>query len=281
MKRQPFYELQRNNPARKPTWRWDRANTLVETGQYFSKKRDDVPTGIAAAYLRDMARCLSDLRLRRVAARYEHVDGARKLWGAFDGRRLEIETRILARQNDVAIGYELSLPAETVRAFRDLFFHIDDRINASKFILFQVLGMHPWLPPHPVTLMQSSAYFHGPAVIEPWLRFLQEEPGATKLDSENGRLMAKIDFFVAARSLPQDAKTSLSLVKLAPILFNNGSNSSKSVSAASAFSKTTSRITTELDLPTTPLAQFSYAPTGTARLANRFGALDRENRRAA
>ena len=43
----PYYELQRQNPFRKPSWRWDRANDLVNRRRYYSKKRDDTATGIA------------------------------------------------------------------------------------------------------------------------------------------------------------------------------------------------------------------------------------------
>jgi hypothetical protein len=281
MKRLPFLELQRYNPNRKVTWRWDRAHDLVNTGRYYSTKRDGQAVGIAVAYLRDMARCLSELRLRRVVARYEHVDRAKKLWEAFDGCRLELETRILARQNDVEIAYELSLPAETIQAYRDLFFHVDDRIDASNYILFNVIGMHPWLPSNPVVLMQSSVYFHGAAIVEPWLRYLQKEQNASNLNSEIGRLMARIDLFVAAHSIPVDTKTSLSLLRLAPILFKNGSNLSKSVSMARAFSESTAKIASKLDLASSALPPFSYAPVGPTRLTKRFGSGRQQNRRAA
>lgn len=281
MKRLPFFEFQRYNPDRKVTWRWDRANDLVDTGRYYSAKRDDQAVGIAVAYLREMSRYFSDLRLRRVVARYEHVDRARKLWEANDCRRLELETRIMARQNDVAIGYELNLPAESVQSYRDLFFHVDDRIDVSCYILFRVIGMHPWLPPDPLVLMKSSAYFRGPAVIEPWLHYLREERDTSNLDTEIGRLMARIDLFVAAHSIPVDTKTKLSLLRLAPILFKNRSNFSKSVSAGRAFSEATSKFVSELTLPTSSLPPFSYAPVGPVWVTKRFGPGRQQNRRAA
>lgn len=260
IRRRPYYELQRQNPFRKPSWRWDRANDLVKGGRYYSKKRDDVTTGITVAYLRDMSRCYSQLRLKRVKDRYKHVDQARQLWEGLDDRRLEIETRILAKQNDVEIGLQMDLPAATVQAFRDIFFHIDDRLGATSYILFQVVGLQPQLPPSIVTLMKSSAYFHGPAVIDPWLQYLRDGPNAADLTSENGRLAAAIDLFVAAHTLPGDAKTRRSLLRLAPFLLKNGANFPKSVSAAKAFSESTSRVLADLDLPDTVLAPFSYAP---------------------
>ena len=261
MKREPPYcEYQSHNPFRPPDWRWDRANDLVNRRRYYSKKRDDTATGIAVRYLRDMARCYSELRLRRTKDRYKHVDQAKQLRERSDDRRLEIEARMLARQNDVEIGLQMDLPAATVQAFRDIFFHVDDRIDATSYILFQVVGLQPQLPPCPVTLMKSSAYSHGPAVIEPWLQYLRDGPNAGDLTSADGRLAATIDLVVAAQAVRDDVKTCRSLAKLAPILLTNGSNFPKSVSAAKAFSESTSRITADLDLPGSVLAPFSYAP---------------------
>lgn len=108
--------------------------------------------------------------------------------------------------------------------------------------------------------MKSSAYFHGPAAIDPWLQYLRDGPNAADLTSENGRLAAAIDLFVAAHTLPGDAKTRRSLLRLAPFLLKNGANFPKSVSAAKAFSESTSRVLADLDLPDSVLAPFSYAP---------------------
>lgn len=277
----PYYELQRQNPFRKPRWRWDRANDLVKSGCYYSKKRDDVATGIAVAYLRDTARCYSELRLRRVRDRYEHVHEAKQLWEDIDGRRLEIDARILARQNDVEIGLATNLPAVTIRAYADLFYDIRGRIDSTSYILFEVIGLRPPLPPSPAALMKSSAYFHGPAIIEPWLQYLGDGPNEADRTSAAGRLMANIDYFVAAHTLPDNAETRHSLVKLAPILMRNGSNSSKSVSAAKAFSESTLAIMAGLDLPDSVLPPFSYAPADREWRTDGCRTRQRKDRKAA
>jgi hypothetical protein len=218
MQRRPFPEIQRDNPFRRPTWRWDRANDLVDSGRYYSRRRDDTATGIAVGYLRDLARCRSARRLERVLDRYQHLHRARQVWEHSGGERLEIETRILARESDVAIAFEMDLPPSTIQAYRDVFFHVDDRIEATHYILFQVVGLQPATPPPARLLMQASAYMRGPLVIEPWLRFLAGETGADDLTTDAGRLRAEIELHVAVNALPETPETSQKLAELTPML---------------------------------------------------------------
>lgn len=261
MKPTPFYEFQQRHPGRLPSWRWVRAQDLVENRRYLSRKRDDRATGIAVTYLREMARCFSEGRLRRVAARFAHVHRARQEWEGLEGRRLEIETRMLARQTDQAIGYELNLPPETLQAYRDLFFHVDDRMHVRSYILYRVIGLHPSLPPGPVPLMQMSAYFHGPAVIEGWFQYLRNAAKLPPLSSESGRLLARIDHFVKVCALVDSPEIRLSLLKTGPFLFQNEGKPPQSVSGRGAFSRSTAEFLAGIPFLPSPQPPFTYAPT--------------------
>lgn len=261
MRPPPFPEQQRCNPFRSPAWRWDRANDLINTGRYLSRKRDDAPTGIAVDYLREINRCASELRLKRVRQRFRYVVQAHDIWKAATRERLEIETRILARQTDTEIGFEMNLPPETVQAWHDLFFHVRDRISATSYVTFQIIGLDPQRPLTPIQLMQLCVLHHGPHLIEPWFEYLKEERKHHGLETPEGRLAASLDLLLAVHSLSDDEKTRWSLVKGIPFLVKNQRDFSKSIAASAAFRKSTAEIISELSFPTVELEPCSYAPT--------------------
>ena len=147
MKRLSFAQGQRFNPVRHPAWRWHRAQFLVESRGYCTRRRDDRATSITVDYLRELSSASTEAKQRRVRSRYQHLDRARQFWEADDHRSLEVRSRLLARQGDVEIGLEMDLPAPTVQAYRDLFFAIDARIDASTYISLVVIGIHPLQPP--------------------------------------------------------------------------------------------------------------------------------------
>jgi len=108
--------------------------------------------------------------------------------------------------------------------------------------------------------MQLAAYFHGPAVIDPWLRYLQNHPNRIDLNSPEGRTEAVIDLFVRVQQLPNDEKTCLSLVTKSHFGRERGVRFMKSVSAKSAYAESTAILTREVRLPTPQLMPLAYAP---------------------
>lgn len=263
MKSQTYPEQQHFNPQRKPTWRWDRAEHLVRTGRYVSRKRDDIPTAIAVNFIREVNRSVSELRLRRVRDRFRHVDQAHNIWLSAGAEALEIETRILAGQNDTEIGLEMGQPAETIQAYADLFYAVRDRLHATSYIQFQVISMHPGRPPTPIQLMQMCAYVHGPHVVEPWLEILRDNRSSLDLSSAAGRIAASIELLVLAHSLPTDPETGGSLLRRLPVVAETQWKFAISVSAARAFRGTTVALIRGLELPQARLEPFSYAPAAT------------------
>jgi len=263
VKSRSFPEQQQLNPWRKPTWRWDRAEHLVRAGRYVSRKRDDIPTAIAVAYIRETSRCLSELRLQRVRDRFRHVDQAHNIWRSAGAEALEIEVRILARQTDVEVGLEMGLPAATIQAYGDLFYAVRDRLHATSYIQFQVISMHPGRPPTPIQLMQMCAYVHGPHVVEPWLEILRDNRSSLDLSSAAGLIAASIELLVLAHSLPTDPETGGSLLRRLPVVAETQWKFAISVSAARAFRRTTDALIRDLELPPATLGPFSYAPTTT------------------
>lgn len=130
-KRLTYPEKQKYNPYRRPDWRWRRANALMASGNYFSKKRDDLGTGIATAFVRERLKSYAEFWARRTRETFRHVAGAEAIFNSWSLTKLEIECRILARQSDVTIGDLMELPPETVQAYHDLFFDIRPDIEAT------------------------------------------------------------------------------------------------------------------------------------------------------
>jgi hypothetical protein len=225
-----------------------------------SRKRDGGATGIAVHYIRELAKCRSELRLRRVRERFRHVVRAHDIWQNGGTEELEIQTRILARQNDKEIGLETGLPPETVQAYGDLFFAVRDRLHAASFVQFQIIGMHPRRPPTLIQLMQMCAFVHGPHMIEPWFQYLQEDSVSRDLTSAADRMTASIELFVSAHTLPDDAETYMSVLKRLPFVFKNERKSAVSVPVTVAFRKSTHAIIVDLELPRVDLQPLSYAP---------------------
>lgn len=255
----PEFEVLRLDAFRRPHWRWERAQYLVDYGMYVSRKRDDTATGIAVKYLREVARCSIEGRKRRIRSRFDHVDRARHVFEEANEQRLEIETRMLARQPDTAIAYHLDLPPETVQAYRDLFFHIEDRIDATGYIVQQVIGYRSNSSANAKSLMQLSAYFHGPEVIGAWMTYIREGWNGIDLDTERNRLMATIDITVSLHQLPDSPEIRRTLSRNASILFASDSEPRKSLSVATAFSNLCSQIDADLPFPAAKLPPFSYS----------------------
>lgn len=272
--------MQRRNPFRSPFWRWTRANELLVAKKYFSSKRDDEAVRIAISYLRDIAACSSELRLARMAIRYEHVDRAKSIWEGQGRPRLEIETRILGRQTDTAIASRMRLPPETIQAYRDLFFQIDDRIDVTHYVQFQVIGIRPGVTPTPVQLMQASVYFKGAWLIEPWLEYFQDgrDPSEDPSRARNNELLEMI---VASRSVPIGSESWRSFGKLSSILAQTASSVTLSPSAAQAFRMSTDRIASELLLPSAKLPPCAYAPSKPVSQITALGKQTRKCRKAA
>lgn len=247
------------DPYRRPDWRWERARYLVEHGNYFSKKRDDTATGIAVKYMREVSRRSTGGHKRRIRSRFDHVDRASQEFEKSNGHRLEIETRMLARQSDTAISYELGLPPETVQAYRDLFFDIQDRIDLKSYIVHLINQFHPSKGTNAITVMQLSAYFQGPEVIEPWMAYIREGWNGEDLSTERDRLRATVAIIVESQQLSEIPVHYRTLARNTSVLLDSGSP--RPVTAATAFSNLCSKIEANLPLPATELHPLSYFTT--------------------
>src|SRR5437588_11443540 len=101
--RPSFPELQHRSAFRRADWRMRRASRLVQECRYYCRDRDDEITGRTVQYLRDAARLSTSGDRPRLKERYRDIHEARLLYEAGGFRCVEIEARILARQDSCTI----------------------------------------------------------------------------------------------------------------------------------------------------------------------------------
>jgi hypothetical protein len=221
-----FYpDLLRHSLLRPPYWRWQRARSLVERGRYFSRRRDDAPTGRVVHYLRALARSRSGRPGAALPNDFAAIHAARQLHESAAPTRLLVQARLLARQTSLAIAVLTGVPSPVVEAYESIFFNVRDRIRARDWILLHAIGptvCPKTATPDAGTVLKSFAYCGGPLVLNvvaPYLlggQNLFNPP--LDLSTAEGRTEQAVRLAVAAHMLPRDPATDNKLQKIMLLL---------------------------------------------------------------
>lgn len=165
-----------HDPLRKPAWRYERAQQIIDHPGKRPTRKDDLLVHDAVKFYRKKIRMESTGK----DISTEHNQLAR-YWGPLymadrlfnsdrEGRsRWLLEARILSRQSDEAIVETSPIDAETVRVYEALFFHVRDRLDARDWITSEIItpvfqiGDRPW---QPELMAKFFGYFGGPVVLE-------------------------------------------------------------------------------------------------------------------
>ena len=188
--------LHPDSPSRVPAWRWLRAAAVVAGKRKLSRKREDPATCKAVAFIRASRKVVTERAQRRIFAAYPDLFTAGQLYQDAS-RRLEIESHVLARQAPELIAELMSVPLQTVLAYQTYFFDIADRIDATGYVTQTVIGLTDPATAPPHVWLKALAYHHGPAVIEPFLDFLDHASENHDLGTEVGRQREAIAIFLA------------------------------------------------------------------------------------
>ena len=254
--RRTYPETQAWCPTRPPDWRWQRALALVASGQFVSAKRDDAATCRAARFIRALKGYVSEWGVRNLTKKHPAIAMAVKLQQGDGLQQLELKARILARQTPVTIGRAMGLPASVVQTYGDLFFGIQDRLDAEVYIIYSVAGMPLNGQPSPQCLALVSAYLHGPAIIPAWLDYFAHADEHHDLRTPEGRSRASIALLIRTRALPYDAETNWSLVRRHWAIFLISNKTAPAVTVARAFAEKGVRNLAELPWRATAEPQF-------------------------
>jgi hypothetical protein len=214
-------EFQQHNIDRRLDWRWCRAFSLIRNEIRFNPKWDDAETGSAVEFLRALLR--NPQTLASLAERMPDLFAAHEIiTGPFD-QRLELESRLLARQSSEELAEQLSISPAAVDAYHDTFFDVRARLDAKTYIIKKVICPDSGLGSHPLTLeglAKQVAYLAGPVALNAILPYLKDngrelaQHTGTDENPTHDPLAERLDLLLRAQSLPEDNKTSVSLVKV-------------------------------------------------------------------
>jgi hypothetical protein len=132
-----------DNRRRPPDWRWMRACALAEGTERPVRGRDDEVVKAACKFRRLLLRCQTD------ADKLAALDAAPQLYDAYEiysssdspeQVRWELEARILAREPRADIERKLGVDAATLDIYQEVFFDVDDRLDAPSLITHVVIG---------------------------------------------------------------------------------------------------------------------------------------------
>jgi len=159
-----FAAFESKNPLAPPSWRWQRAQSLLASGRRFSARIDDEHTETALRYLRIKAR--SEASASRTFPHLYAAESIHQSEPTLHVRTL-LEARLLAEQSPAEIEAAEGHPAAVVQAYSDCFFDIEARRGACDWIRGRIFfagdGDYPTLRGRGVLMLGN---FNGPIAVD-------------------------------------------------------------------------------------------------------------------
>ena len=174
-----YPQIMKFDPTRRPDWRWERAQALIEWRRRPKPKNDDFWTIRAHAYLSSTVK-----KANLPSSDFDCIDLARRIHEAEGGElRLSLETRLLAGMTVEEIAAGTQLTTELVQCYESLFFDVSGHLNVRDWILAKAVGYDPLEPQEVVPLdvvVRMLAYYAGPVSVESLLHAASELRMASK-----------------------------------------------------------------------------------------------------
>jgi hypothetical protein len=167
------------NPYLSVAWRWRRSGYLLRHGRQPLPQLDDDHTREAWLFRRQWRRCWTEDDRLQLADDFPDHMGALQLRLGPRQRRWQVEARLLAGQDDVAIAACCSVPASVIKMYHDCFFDVRRLLKAEGYILCQVIGWPFGRPVSPLDqnkLLKLFGYNWGGAGVDAILRLFAEPP---------------------------------------------------------------------------------------------------------
>lgn len=219
----------RENPIRAVDWRWLRATGFIDGSERAPSRVADLPAGFkwiraAIRFARERGTVISDSDLSMLKSRRPAIYWAHQIW---DNRshplRAEIEARILARQDDHAIGFHTNTSPRIIEAYEALFFHVRDLLHRPAYILHTAIGpsLQRGLSEREFELLwKLFGYFYGPYVLNdlvskctnPMWCATPDNTGSAWTDNAIGTL--KMKAALAVTTVPVNQQTQLALMDI-------------------------------------------------------------------
>ena len=201
------------NPYRPPDWRWHRAGQLLAPR---SRRRrwDDAWVVRARVFRRAMEKAYGNLDHPRLVRQHAEAIGALRLHRGNARKRWEVEARLLAGQDDEAIGARLGIPAGVIGAYEPMFYATRHRLGYSDWVMAVAIGPRAYeeLQPGDHELMAKLLAFQGgPFVLDAWLASVGESPRADPGQGET------LGLLVSIMTTSVTAANAIGLIKLAAL----------------------------------------------------------------
>ncbi len=154
------------NPFRPLDWRWHRAKFTVNREPSRRRGIDDRWVARARRFLEAVVAGPKQRRSR--GPRIAILQAQTIRFGNFVELRIEIESRLLADQDDATIADRCRMTADVVAAYAALFFDVRPVLSSSDYILFAGVGIQPQNLHNETVAVdyKLAAYFGGPQVVD-------------------------------------------------------------------------------------------------------------------
>lgn len=165
-----------NNPFRPADWRWQRAVAITDNTPEATppSRRLDGGDGFrwitaAERFQREYQACINEEQRANLAEKRPALFWAHWAYRSSNMVKHIIESQILARSDDYAIGFRCNMPPEYIATYEALFFNVREKLHHRSYILNCVLGptIHKGLTDRePELLWKLYGYFIGPCIID-------------------------------------------------------------------------------------------------------------------
>jgi hypothetical protein len=216
MEHKSLYSLQRA-----PDWCWQAAGRLAAIESFDRTIAEHDPGLLAAVtYLRLLAHCNTAEHRLRLAELFPEIERAVEIHSASKyPLRWELESRVLASQDDEAISLTCGVDPAVIATYERLFFNVRDRLSATSWIMRHAIG--ELTATNVGGIWRHYAFVGGPLVLESLIehyrstgqRDYQYLLQANKRNEACSQLHAAIDRAIYARlASPQEVQSAMKLV---------------------------------------------------------------------
>lgn len=155
------YQLQRHDPLRLPSWRWQWAQAFIASGRPRPRNLDDEAIAALA-----FARALDRGDSASGSGRLKSSVAALAVYQRPCEQRDLLEAWVLSGATDCEIAQQLNIEPAVVAEYSMLFFDVRDQLYCLDWIMFAAIRWSPEGPRDMETVIKAVAYSGGPLVLQ-------------------------------------------------------------------------------------------------------------------
>ena len=175
----------------------------------------------AIRFQQETANCTTDLERYALSERRPALYWSFHLWRNESPMRSTVEALIMAREDDLAVGFRCGMDPKIIEAYQSLFFNVRDRLEhpevVVKTLCRRATDVGLWEREYDI-LWKLYAYFYGPEMLQAvshrfvnpmWVASADTVASAVEADAI-GTL--KLKAMLAAKTVPVNSQTQMGLI---------------------------------------------------------------------